>query len=126
MNHSCATSLSALLALLALAACAPGPTPPGWPSLGAHATVTAGELALRGGTDLYDALVRCRPMWLRAGRRTDWPPVGYLNGLRLADLSALAAVQVDEVLDVVLLTGPDATTRFGTGHSGGAIVVRVR
>ena len=48
----------------------------------------------------------------------------YINGVK----AGIAAVSLREVLaeaviDIVYLNASDATTRFGTGHDNGAIMV---
>jgi hypothetical protein len=49
----------------------------------------------------------------------------YVNGAR-AGLPAvtLREIQATAVIDILYLNASDATTRFGTGHDNGAIVVR--
>jgi hypothetical protein len=48
---------------------------------------------------------------------------GYIA---LAEFDALRTIALADVLDVTFLSGPDATTRYGTGHVGGALLVRTR
>lgn len=49
----------------------------------------------------------------------------YVNGAR-AGLPAvtLREIQATAVIDILYLNASDATTRFGTGHDNGAIIVR--
>lgn len=48
----------------------------------------------------------------------------YLNGTRQTGPEALAGISRDAVIEIVYLDASDATTRFGTGHESGAIIVR--
>jgi hypothetical protein len=80
----------------------------------------------------YQAVARLRPEWLqRRGRISVRDPgagavVVYLNGMRQGGVSALDAIAADNILDMEYLSGQEATTRFGTGHGGGAILVHLR
>jgi hypothetical protein len=88
--------------------------------------VSSMELASRGATDLYEALEQCRPRFLFPSRGGSHPPVAYLDGVRLVDLDALRALHPREIIEVKLLSSAEATTLFGTGHMGGALVIRAR
>ena len=80
----------------------------------------------------YQAVARLRPEWLRQRGRMSLrnPGAGavivYLNGLREGGVTALDGISAETVLAMEFLSGSEATTRFGTGHSGGAILVRLR
>jgi hypothetical protein len=77
----------------------------------------------------YEAVLRLRPEWLRTrGHRsmTQTETVGaivYLDGVRLGGLNALRSVRTADVREIRYLTASEATTRFGTGVSGGVIHV---
>lgn len=121
--------VSPLLAsgLAITSACAPGVSPPfGDPAPMGSRSVSARALEACGPADLFHALERCRPRFLRPWPECPHPPVAYLDGTRLADLSALGGVPTASVVEVRYLPGSEATTRFGTGHIGGAVVVRTR
>lgn len=114
----------ALLTTTALA-CTPrvrsscaGITPP-------SSTVGAAELQAAKAPRLLEALRRVRPRFLqtRAPRRDQFAVV-YVDGVRVGDLSYLSSVPVADVVDVAFLRAADATTRFGTDHTGGALLVR--
>jgi hypothetical protein len=133
---------AALFAALALAGCASGgggngEGQPGAPlSATAPAEVTepnvltAAQLRQTDTSTLWDALRRLRPQWLQA--RADISLVDadgggravvYLHGIRHGELSTLRQFNIDKVLRVEFIDGRDATTRFGTGHGGGVIMV---
>ena len=84
------------------------------------------ELGSRGATDLYEALEQCRPHFLFSSRGSGHSPVAYLDGVRLVDLDALRTLHPRQVIDVEFLSSSEATTLFGTGHMGGALVIRGR
>jgi len=83
-------------------------------------------------TTAYQAVARLRPEWLRQrGRMSMRDPgagavVVYVNGLREGGATALDGIAAETVFAMEYLNGSDATTRFGTGHSGGAILVQLR
>jgi hypothetical protein len=75
---------------------------------------------------VYDAIRRLRPAWLRARTAVGGDailPVVYLDGVRGGDLSYLQSIGIEEVERVRFVNARDATTRWGTGHAGGAIEV---
>ncbi len=80
----------------------------------------------------YQIVARLRPEWLRRrGRASVRDPTAgavlvYLNGMRQGGVSALDAIVAETVLEMEYLNGQEATTRFGTGHGGGVILVRLR
>jgi hypothetical protein len=81
--------------------------------------------------NLYDALRRLRPQWLRARGSGSivspgsTVPIVYVSGIQRGELRTLQNVGVDQVQRVEFIDGRDATTRFGTGHGGGVIMVDV-
>ena len=80
----------------------------------------------------YQLVARLRPEWLRGRGRvsvrdpTAGAVVVYLNGMRQGGARALDAIVAETVLEMEYLNGQEATTRFGTGHGGGVILVRRR
>jgi hypothetical protein len=75
---------------------------------------------------VYDAIRRLRPAWLRARTAVGGaaiPPVVYVDGVRSGDFSYLQSIGIEEVERVRFVNARDATTRWGTGHAGGAIEV---
>ena len=89
----------------------------------------------------YDIVRRLRPHFLRqrsvgaiekplnndgsrntAAMKTDIQV--YVNGIRRGGTGSLRELSRDAVVDIFYLGPSDATTRFGTGHESGAILVR--
>jgi hypothetical protein len=86
------------------------------------------------GLSVYQVIERNRPQWLSASRSA--PTLGYgeggrfarvvLNGSLYGDLRDLRRLNTVEVTSIEYMSSSDATTRFGTGYAGGAIVVSTR
>lgn len=79
---------------------------------------------------LHDAIRRLRANWIRRGGtggigQTDVLQV-YVNGAKFGPVGVLREIPARDVLEVQYLNGPDATTRFGTGNGGGAVLVTMR
>jgi hypothetical protein len=47
----------------------------------------------------------------------------YVNGVRSGDVNSLHQIQVIDVREVRRLSATEATQRYGTGHTMGAILV---
>lgn len=79
----------------------------------------------------YGAIEQLRPSWF-FHRRTPTltnpnpTPAVYVDRVRLRGLDELHTVPVEDVERIQFLTASDATTRFGTGHLWGAIIVTTR
>lgn len=81
----------------------------------------------------YEVVEMLRPQFLRTrgaasiNDPTPVPAVVYLDGFRYGDTpEALKTIDRTSVHQIEYLDSRDATTRFGTGHRGGAILVRTR
>ncbi len=97
---------------------------------GGRNLITAEELAAAPDLNVFDAVRRLRPNWLRA-RGTESalgtvPVVVYVDGMRRGDVDALSIIRLDEVTEIRFLDGPDATTRYGINVGGGVIEVVTR
>jgi len=125
--------LWSLILVLVLAGCGGMATA----SRGGGANMIASELireASAEGLNVYQVIERNRPQWLNAGRSA--PTMGYgeggrfarvvLNGSLYGDLRDLRRLNTVEVTSIEYMSASDATTRFGTGYAGGAIVVSTR
>lgn len=80
----------------------------------------------------YQAVERARPQWLnsRASPTPTSPdgaePVVYIDGIRAGDLGELVQIRADVVVRMEYMRPSDATSRYGTNHQGGAILVTTR
>jgi hypothetical protein len=68
-----------------------------------------------------------RPNWLRSRSGTlrnsigRTPPVVFLDGRRYGDLATLYEFWTQDIEEIRFLPPADATTRYGTGYTGGII-----
>lgn len=90
--------------------------------------LTEADIQEAGVGSTYDIVQRLRPAWLRtrsSGTTRSAPQyaIVYLDGTRIGGLEALRRVNSTDVQTIRYLSGPDATTRYGTGHEGGAILI---
>ena len=85
------------------------------------------ELSGTGATNVYDAVQRLRPQWLTSARirrgGSGDELVVYLDSNRYGTLTSLRSLSLGGVQEVRYYGASEATNRFGTGHTGGAIVV---
>jgi hypothetical protein len=89
------------------------------------------ELAASGTTNLYEAVQRLRPGWLRGGSASNLGGGGqgyvvYQDNARLGGLDALRQVSIEFAEELRFLDGPTATNTLpglGSQRVSGAIVV---
>ena len=94
--------------------------------------ITVEELMEVPHSSVYEAVRALRPRWLqaRAGAsmrnpRRETPRV-YMDGQLFGGVAELWTLLPGEVGEIRFLSASDATTRFGTNHFAGAIVVTTR
>ena len=84
------------------------------------------------GWSAYELIAQMRPHFLRsrgAGSFRDPTPVRavvYLDGMFYGKLETLKTLNVEEIREIQFINSGDATTRFGTDHPGGAILISTR
>lgn len=93
--------------------------------------ITAEELQDWRGRHLGEAIQSLRPRWLRSRGNTsirlgEEIPRVVLDGAIVGEAEELERISVESVEEVRFLDARDATTRYGTGFGGGAIVVVTR
>jgi hypothetical protein len=117
------------LVALNLAACSAGRPIQARPS---SDVITREELTGQGLANAYEAVQRLRPAFLRSrgpvSVRDPRPamPLVYVNGVRYGEPQTLRNLRVQEVEEIRFISATDATTRWGTGHTGGVIEVMLR
>jgi hypothetical protein len=75
--------------------------------------------------DAYTAIQRLRPQWLRS--RSGSAPVVIMDGTRQqVGLSVLRNIRTSELQELRYISAADATTRYGTGFDGGAILLTTK
>lgn len=119
--------LLAFALALGTTACAAGAGGGNRPAGSSSTRIVEAEIVELGQVTALQAIERLRPRWLqmRAGMSGE-PPVLYVDGGRRGNINDLASMPASDVQDMEYMGGSDATTRFGTGHAGGAIMVTTR
>jgi hypothetical protein len=120
-----------LLASVALAACA---SAPGGARGSSSGSITAEQLDNLGpGVSAYEAIERLRPTWLRdrgvnsasAAYVDDTMPKVHIDRTPFG-LDALRSFRTTDIQTITFMSGPDATTMYGTGYVNGLILVQTR
>ena len=102
--------------------------------------ISTEEIAKSSASNAYDLVKTLRPQWFRArGISTGMPdPSGgtvsdpgggiqvYVDGTRVGGLEELENIGTERVQEMRYLSANDATTRYGTGHTQGAIEVTTK
>lgn len=115
----------ALTSLLVLAACASAPAG----SSRDRDRITVTEIEATNVANAYDVVQALRPEFLRSrgvsSVRSGSPETAivYVDGVRAGGLGELRRVPREQLEEISYMSGSDATTMYGTGHGGGAILV---
>ncbi len=94
--------------------------------------ITEAELMEVPHSTVYEAVRALRPRWLqaRAGAtfqsREQQTARVYIDGQLRGELGEMWNLLPTEVSEIRFMSASDATTRFGTNHIGGAIVITTR
>ena len=88
--------------------------------------IDATELAPLSELDVYQAIGRLRPAWLRTSPQGALPVIVLDGSPQTAGLDFLRAFRTADVTTLEYMNASDATTRFGTGYTGGAILVTTK
>ncbi len=84
------------------------------------------------GGNAYDLIAQLRPSFLRVrgpASASDLTPVQamvYLDGVRYGKLESLKTLNIEQIREIEFINASDATTRYGTDHLGGAILIHTR
>ena len=107
-----------------------------WEDLGFRdrSVLMAEEIQMQkaGAWTAYDVIARLRPEYLRSrgasSLRTTTPAtaVVYLDEMKYGGLNSLKSLSADQILRIEYINAADATTRFGTDHLGGAILITTK
>ncbi len=78
----------------------------------------------------FEVIYKLQPSWLqtrvRSARFTVDPIRVYVDDTNRGDVEVLRSLYVDDIREMRHLEASEATTRFGTGHTSGAILVFTR
>ena len=75
--------------------------------------------------DAYQAIQRLRNRWLQA-RGGNFANTFVDGGQRQGGLQALRGIPVADIEEIRYLSANEATTRYGTGHNGGIILITTK
>lgn len=103
------------------------------PARGNSNLILEAEIVGSGSANALEAIQRLRPAMLRGrgssqigeGSGTEQIQV-YVDGIPSGGLSAAAGVAAMTVKEIRYINASDATTRFGTGHAMGAILITTK
>lgn len=127
------TTTAALVVVIATMACASSSggtesaqtAPPS--SRRSNEVMTEQELRVSTALNALEAVRQHRPVWLRSrgatSRGTQAEAVIYFNDVRMGGVESLAQFNVGSIKELRYYNATEATNRWGTGHSAGAIVV---
>ena len=125
-----ATFAVALSAAVLCTACSSAGGPGG--ATRSRDVITAEELTRVPHSSVYEAVRALRPRWLqpRGGasirNATRETARVYMDGQLFGSINDLWSLVPGEIGEIRYLSSSDATTRFGTNHIGGAIVIQTR
>jgi hypothetical protein len=126
--HSLHSACAFVLALI-LGACAATGERRSSPGAIGYQTISEGSYA---NLTAHEIINHLRPEWLRPRGAVSLQspnasyPVVYVNGTRYGPLDSLRQLPSDSIRQIEYMGASDATTRFGTGHPGGVIMITTR
>jgi hypothetical protein len=88
--------------------------------------IDAAELAALAELDVHQVISRARPNWLRGGPQGQVPVIVLDGSPQTSGPEMLGTFRAADVSALEYMSASDATTRFGTGYSGGAILVTTK
>ncbi|HJQ21635.1 MAG TPA: hypothetical protein VJ867_14905 [Gemmatimonadaceae bacterium] len=113
--------------VVALIACASSGTTAGAAPRRSSMTITGDEMVAAGVSNVYDAIQRLRPQWLTSSRMrgagTSDELQVYIDMNRYGALESLRQLPIGGIAEARYLNAAEATNRYGTGHSGGVILI---
>lgn len=120
--------------VIATAACSSAPVATGTQGPRNRNILAAEEIATSRvpGWTAHDMIAQLRPEYLRSrgvsSIRTREPDVAvvYLDGMRFGELESLRTLSATQILRIEYINAADATTRFGTDHVAGAILLSTK
>jgi hypothetical protein len=124
-----------VVVLVALSAALSGCASAGGPEGGSSAqsssrVLTADELAGVSELNCFEAVERLRPAWLRTRGRVSYNSQQgvriYVNRMLRGYAPEMAQIRTSNVERMQYLSAPEATSRFGTDHVDGAIMITLK
>jgi hypothetical protein len=87
--------------------------------------ITEAEIAATRYQNAMDVIQNLRPAMMRT-RPGGGPVMFYLDEVKMVDLTSLSTVPVNRIREIRYISAQDATTRWGTGHASGVILVTTK
>jgi outer membrane cobalamin receptor len=120
--------LAVLVGLMALVGCSSATRSPAQN----RNVITAAEIEAINVSNAMDVIQRLHPEFLRGRGRNSISaaeaqyPIVYVDGVKAGELEVLRTIPAHDVREIRFVSAADATTRYGTDHTGGVIEVRIR
>lgn len=92
---------------------------------GAANLITEAEISSSSVQNALEAIQSLRPAMMRP-RPGGGPVMLYLDNVKMMDLNVLSTVPAGRVQEIRYISAQDATTRWGTGHASGVILVTTK
>jgi hypothetical protein len=92
---------------------------------GAANLITEAEISSSSVQNALEAVQSLRPAMMRP-RPGGGPVMLYLDNVKMMDLNVLSTVPAGRILEIRYISAQDATTRWGTGHASGVILVTTK
>jgi hypothetical protein len=103
------------------------------PRRGGQNLITNDEIQRTTASNAFDLVQKLRPQWLRSKSMSVQPAatagagntaaIVFLNDVRYGELESLRQLDITSLRQLQFLSATEATTRWGTGYPGGAILV---
>ena len=94
------------------------------PVRGSANLITEDEINAGVYSNALEVVQNLRPTMLRArAGTTGGPVVLYVDDVKMLDMAGLASTPANRVKEIRFISAQDATTRWGTGHASGVILV---
>ena len=92
---------------------------------GAANLITEAEINASTVQNALEAVQNLRPAMMRP-RPGGGPVMLYLDNVKMMDLNVLSTVPAGRIKEIRYINAQDATTRWGTGHASGVILVTTK
>lgn len=94
-------------------------------SRGSANLITEAEISASSYQNALEVVQNLRPAMMRP-RPGGGPVMLYLDDVKMMDLNGLSTVPSGRIREIRYISAQDATTRWGTGHASGVILVTTK
>ena|SRR5687767_12119177 len=92
---------------------------------GSATLITESEISATAYQNAMEVVTNLRPAMMRP-RPGGGPVMFYLDNVKMMDVSGLSTVPAGRIKEIRYISAQDATTRWGTGHASGVILVTTK